>query len=246
MSSAWSQDSTQVTWTNFSFDSTTQNAVLFRDAAGVALSAGPTTANNNGRLVQLGYYSMSSMANSFSGTWIPLTGAFSTPFQTTIGDSSDGVTGSGPGVADFVTRYDVNTSSGVVYPGGTGTYITSSSQMITSSQPPAGQILSIRFYDTNDGLSGSYNAVSANNWQWQVPTTSGGGGAQVTLFVADAFADGPGGALADLEWESFDVFGIPHATGDFRTVIAVPEPSTWVFGATGLIGLVAFRRRSKK
>lgn len=235
--SAWSQDNTTVNWSNFSFSSTTQNAVLFRDFSGVALSQGVAATNTDGFLVQLGYYSAATAANNFAGTWIPVSG-FGATNHTSIGDSAT-LTGSGNGIIDFNSIYGgllLNTPSSRVYTTiDVGTYVTNSSVTITTSTPPANQIMSIRFYDTAAGTSGRYNAISADDWLWQVPTTTGGGGI-CNFLIADAFDDGVGGALGDLEFQD--------AGNAFRTSILIPEPSTYALIGFGALGLfVAYRRR---
>jgi PEP-CTERM motif len=238
MGSAFSQANTTVNWSNFSFDSATQNAVLFRDSSGNPLSQGTGNVNTDGSLVQLGYYDAGTVANPFAGNWIPLTG-FGPTLHTSVGDSGSNPTsgGSGAGIIDFVTVFNLGTSSAVVYPGDSGTYATQSSISITSTTPPNGQILSIRFYNTTNG-TGLYNAVSASDWQWQTPTTTGGG-AIVNLLIADAFADGAGGSLADLIWQA-------GGSNAFKTVIPVPEPSTFVLLGLGAIGMMGLRRRVKR
>jgi PEP-CTERM motif len=228
--SAWSQDNTTVNWTNFSFDSTTQNAILFRNAAGTPLSAGPTSGNNDGMLIQLGYYSTATAGNNFAGVWVPLTG-FGMTFHTSIGDSGSG-SGSGDGVGDFISLFNLNTTNVVVYPGSPASYTTQASQTITTSVPTNNQILSIRFYDTTTGTSGNYNAVSDNNWKWQTPTTNGGG-AVVNLFIADEFG------LGNLIFQD--------NLNPFKTTIsAIPEPSTYALMCMGALGMMVLRRRVKK
>ena len=236
--SAFSQANTTVNWSNFTFDSGTQSSVLFRDAAGNALSQGTGSVNTDGALVQLGYYDAATAGNNFLGNWVALTG-FGPSVHTSIGDASSNPAagGSGNGIADFVTLFNLNTSNPIVYPGDTGTYATQSQVAVTATTPANGQILSIRFYDNPAG-SGNFNAISANDWIWSSPTTTGGG-AIVNLLIADAFADGPGGSLADLVFQ----FGPSSA---FRTVTPVPEPSTYALLAVGAAGMVALRRRIKR
>jgi len=236
--SAFSQANTTVNWSNFTFDSGTQSSVLFRDINGNALSQGTGSTNTDGMLVQLGFYDQATAGNNFLGNWVALTG-FGGTLHTSIGDSGSnpGSGGSGNGIIDFVTLINLNTSNPVVYPGDTGTYATQSQISITSSAPTNGQILSIRFYDTSTGTTGHYNAVSASDWTWQTPTTTGGG-AVVNLLIADAFADGPGGSLGDLVFQAGGV-------NAFKTTIPIPEPSTYALLGLGAAGMVALRRRAK-
>src|SRR3954449_13537316 len=157
---------TEVDWFN------SANSLL-RDMNGVALSQGVATVNTDGRLVQLGYFN-GSTGVSFTGDWIPLTGApTAVPglLPTTLGDS-EGLTGAGDGRIAFTTVFHFNTNTPVVFEGQPGEYPTQSSVTITGTQPAAGQVLGIRFYDSSDA-SGKFNTVEAANWQWAVPTDLG-------------------------------------------------------------------------
>lgn len=239
---SFGQDTTTVNWGNFSNTPATQSAILFRDAAGTPLSQATANTNSDGMLVQLGYYTGATAANSFTGTWVPITGA-ATVSRTSIGDAFNnnggGGNGSGAGVIDFQTFFGPGTGDPThpfVYdPNFSGSYQTLSSISISNSAPPNGQIMSIRFYDTTTGSSGSYNAVSADGWTWQSPNTAGGG--IVNISVATVFAAG------GLEWESFDNFSIAHAIGDFKTVIAIPEPSSFALLGLALAAIPLLRRR---
>jgi PEP-CTERM motif-containing protein len=240
------QDTTTVNWSNFSANAGTQSSILFRDAGGTPLSQGVAANNTDGMLVQLGYYSTASAANSFTGTWTPITGFTSAslptqPARTSIGDAFNnnggGGSGSGAGVIDFTTFFVSGDNQPFVYdPSFSGAYQTLSQISITNSAPPNGIILSIRFYDTTNGASGNFNAVSSDAWTWQSPNTPGGG--QVNISIASLFVDGPGGSLADLEWQD--------ATNPFKTTIsAIPEPSTVALIVAGAVGFLALRRRTK-
>ena len=248
---SFAQDTTTVNWSNFSANASTQNSILFRDAGGTALSQGVAANNTDGMLVQLGYYSAATAANNFAGTWIPITGATSAslptqPARTSIGDAFNnnggGGSGSGNGVIDFQTFFALGVGADnqpfVYDPSFTGSYQTLSSVTISNTTPPNGQILSIRFYDTTTGTTGFYNAVSADNWTWQSPNTAGGG--QVNISIATLFNDGPGGNLPDLEFQA------SGPLADFRTVIAIPEPSTFALLGVSAFGLVLIRRRAAK
>jgi len=238
------QDTTSVVWGNFSGNTATQNAILLLNGSGNSLSQGVPTQNTDGFLVQLGFFEGSTGANNFTGTWRPLTGAVfsqlpTQPARTSIGDSSNN-TGAGNGVISFQTFFLSGENQPFVYdPAFAGAYQTQSSITITNTTPPSGQVLAIRFYDTTNGASGFYNTVSADNWTWQAPNTPGGG--QVNIVMANNFTN-PGGAVPPLEFESFPAFG---AAGDFRTVILVPEPSTYALLMVGLMGAAFARRRFK-
>jgi len=58
--------------TQVSFDS---GSFLVLNLGGVTpLTAGNLSANGDGAVLQLGYYSSATVSNNFLGTWIPLTG----------------------------------------------------------------------------------------------------------------------------------------------------------------------------
>jgi hypothetical protein len=218
---------TQVDWFN-------NAATLFRDAGGTALTQGNASLNSDGALIQLGYFSAGTAANNFAGNWIPITGFGAASPRTAIGDSPD-LSGAGDGRIGFSTVFR-NTSNLVqVFDptlGDTGAYITQSSITITTAVPPSGQVLAIRFYNNNTG-TGSYNTVSSDNWTWISPTDAG---SNVLLNLVSANTNGT------LEFESFPAFG---AAGNFRTVIAIPEPSTYALLLVGLAGVLFVRRRAK-
>lgn len=229
---------TQVDWTNFSSISSVQSAILFRDADGTPLSQGAATANTDGMLVQLGYFTSGTASNNFAGTWTPLTGFVfsqlpSQPARTAIGDSPF-LTGSGNGVITFNTTFTEGSDLVRVYtldPDGLatdpGTYLTRSSITITSATPPNGQILAIRFYNS-PGDTGLYNTVSADNWTWQSPTAAGALVSSINL--ASNFTNSNG--APSLEFED--------AANPFLTTI--PEPSTYMLFATAAFGMLAMRK----
>ena len=247
---SFAQDTTTVNWGNFSANSTTQNAILFRDGSGNALSQGVAANNTDGMLVQLGYFTGATAANNFTGSWVPLTGAVfnslpTQPARTSIGDAFNnnggGGSGSGNGVIDFQTFFALGVGADnmpfVYDPNFSGSYQTQSAVTVSNTTPPNGQILSIRFYDSTTN-SGHYNTVSADSWAWQSPNTSGGG--QVNISIATLFNDGPGGSLADLEWESVSMFGLNGT--EFKTVLPIPEPSSLALLALGAVPLLRRRK----
>lgn len=199
-------------------------STLLRDQNGTPLSQGSPTLNTDGALVQLGYYNAATTANNFAGTWVPLTGAVSAS-QTSIGDSTD-LTGIGAGRIGFTTVFRGLTNVVEVFDPGldAGFYTTTSSVVISATTPPAGQILSIRFYNTANAAAGFYNAVSSDAWTWLVPTDSGSG---VLLNLT----------TATLEFQD--------AANPFLTTIAIPEPTSVTLCVVGAIGGVAlaYRRR---
>jgi hypothetical protein len=214
---------TEVDWFN------SANSLL-RDMNAVALSQGVAAVNTDGTLVQLGYFN-GSTGLSFTGDWVPLTGAATAVpglLPTTIGDS-EGLTGAGNGRIAFTTVFHFNTNTPVVFEGQPGEYTTFSSVTITGSQPVGGQVLGVRFYDSNDA-SGKFNTVEAANWQWVVPTDLG---LPVVLINLDQTS-------SPLVWQD--------AANPFKaTLSAVPEPSTYASALLGLalFGVGAVRRRLK-
>jgi PEP-CTERM motif-containing protein len=214
-------DTTTVNWFN---DAST----LLRNSSGTALSQGNASLNTDGMLVQLGYFSTGTAANNFSGTWTPLTGA-TAPF-TTIGDSSD-LAGSGNGMIQFSTFFHPGTTAVQVYlpvldP---GAYATMSSVTVSLATPPPNQVLAIRFYDTAN-TTGHYNTVSSDTWLWQSPAAS-----PVTVTINLA--------ASTLEWESV---AQGFSGTEFKTVLPIPEPSTYALFGLGAVGMMALRRRVKR
>jgi len=224
LSKAARADSITVNWNN---DSST----LLRTAANVALTQGSATTNNDGALIQLGYFSTGTTTNNFSGTWIPLTGATNVN-PTTIGDSAD-LTGAGNGVFQFNTTFNTGTTNVQVYVSGfdDGAYQTQSSVSISSTVPPDGQVLAIRFFDPN---TSQYNTVSTDlsTWKWKSPDN-------VSSININLATD-----LASLEWESVEMFGLTGT--EFKTVLPIPEPSTYALLCVGAFGMMALRRRIKR
>lgn len=119
-----------------------------RDAAGTPLTQGEAAVDQDGAVLQVGYYSLATSSNPFAGEWVPMIGpALFDPFFATIGDkggmgaglfSRDGGFGDTPaGFPDF---------------------------------PLIGTPLSIRFYDATS-LAGAahFNAVSSASWTWTGP-----------------------------------------------------------------------------
>jgi PEP-CTERM motif len=228
-------DTLTINWNN---DSATK---LFNVDGITPLSQGSPTLNNDGFLIQLGYFNdPSNTVNLFDGTWTPLTGATAVK-PTTIGDSAD-LTGAGAGIFQFNTFFNTGTNNVDVYVNGldSGAYTTQSAVTITKSgvtpdfagsTPPQNQVLAIRFYNTNDNSGGTnYNTVTDTGWQWKVPDNV----TSLNLTLADA----------GLQWED------PQNT--FRVsptlvTTAIPEPSTYASALLGfaLFGVGAIRRRFK-
>lgn len=192
-------------------------STLLLDSVGAPLSQGVAGTNRDGMLVQLGYFTAGNAANNFAGEFIPLT------IGTRIGDSSN-LSGAGAGRVQFTTFFSLGSNVVNVFDGSDpGYYTTGSFAAITATTPADGQILAIRFFDTTNGASGFFNTVSADSWAWQSPTPLG------ETVIIDF-------SLSTLEWQD--------SANPFRTLIAIPEPSTGSLILLGtLLGLTTRRRR---
>jgi len=224
---ALAQSTTTVTWYN-------NSSTFLLDSNGIKLSAGLANVNNDGALVQLGYFDAATAGNLFAGNWIALTGVGSSG-KTTVGDTPDN-SGLPAGQFSFVASFTLGSSTAQVYPDSQiitfqGKYTTNSSVTISSSSPAGGQILAIRFYDPATGMYNTMTSVSlgnaTDNWIWSAPTPSG---STVSLSVATAFADGT------LVWQD--------AANPFKTTItAAPEPTVMALTIAGLAAMGVRRRR---
>ena len=104
---------------------------MLKNSSNEVLSAG-STANGDGCLVTLGYYSTSdssSLNNHFNGDWIPLTEG------TRIGDSSSGY-GFEDGMFSFTTVFTFNSDTVNIFPTEPAFYQLSAPHIITQTAPP--------------------------------------------------------------------------------------------------------------
>jgi hypothetical protein len=224
-----------VTTVNFDSGNNGNPSVFDQNTSASNALFGGTTADGNGDVLQLGYYSSATVANPFAGTFVPLSGEGSlntaiipsSPsneqyFQTSIGDlNSFGVAQNGT----FAIGLDFVAGS-----------LTSG-----NSLPTAGTPLSIRFFNgTTIGGSSFFNAVANPTnlqWLWQSPA------APPLNPVLNMSLDNSG-----LQWQSIALGQAANTA--FHTTIttsAVPEPSTIALIGLGL-GLVPLgwaRSRSK-
>lgn len=140
---------------------------LYADSAKTIVLTGGTTADGNGAVLRLGYYTASSAANLFAGTFVPLTGQGSTntAYNTTsIGDANARGAGNG--------TFALNLS------------FTPGSATTGNNLPAAGTILAIQFYNnTTLATSTMYNVASNTAWVWQTPAIPG---PTVTITFDDA------------------------------------------------------------
>jgi hypothetical protein len=210
------------------FDSGNQT-VFNQTIPGTVALTGGITADGDGAVLQLGYYDQATLANSFLGNWVPLSGAGSLNTaliagsnpseqynQTSIGD----LNGSGAGDGTFalsLTFVQGDATSG-------------------NSLPAAGVPLSLRFYNgTSLASSTFFNAVSDDAWVWKTPLNPN------TPNTVAITLDAP-----LLEWQS--IAQGQNSNTAFHTTLAftaVPEPSTIasVLIGSGLLGIVGVRRR---
>ena len=171
--------------------------------------SGGTSADGDGFVLQLGYFSAATTANNFAGTWIPLTGEGSLntaivpesspaePYnKTSIGDvaaegGDDGVFLSLPGLN---VCFSGSATSG-------------------NNLPTAGTPLSIHFYNgLTIATSTFYNTVSNDAWLWKTPGTP-------TQTVPMSLDD------SGLEWQSIASGGAANTAFHTTIATAVPEPS---------------------
>lgn len=119
--------------------------VFLRDKDGQVLP-GITKGGEANAIVQLGYYSASTMENPFAGEWVALTGEGSSVVAPAIGQGVSGLLGEG--------RFSGTVTFESAHPGGV-------------PFPSSGTLLSIRFYDgASVAESSYYNAVTLPDWGW--------------------------------------------------------------------------------
>ncbi len=147
------------------------SGVFLKNIAGVNLDSGGAV-DGDGTILQLGYYSSSTVANPFAGSWIPITGP-GTTYQTTIGDSGNRGDGS------LKLLFEMTQGS------------------LSFTEPSVGTPLSLRFYDgTTIANSGFFNAVSntEGGFNWAAPAVPNSTAIlNLTLITTgDVWQDGPG------------------------------------------------------
>jgi hypothetical protein len=118
------------------------------DNAGVPLTQGNPAVDQDGAVIQVGYYTLATTSDPFAGDWVPMIGpGQSDPLYATIGDKGGKGAGLFSGEGGF----------GETSPG-------------PFDFPAVGMPLSIRFYDaTTIGGAGHFNAVSSAAWLWEGP-----------------------------------------------------------------------------
>jgi hypothetical protein len=117
-----------------------------KDQAGVALTGGKPNVTGDGAVLELGYYSLSSVTTPFAGQWIPLPGDFAS--GTTIGEKM-----MGNGIFDINTEFDSESDPSIL--------------------GVVGHPLSVRFFDQVPGVPATfYNVVSSASWVMPTPNAN--------------------------------------------------------------------------
>jgi len=209
-------------------DSTTVNMdsggqTLFNQAS-TPLSGG-TSADGNGVVLQLGYFT----GTNFSGTFIPLTGPAQpgTPNTAIIPNSSPAEPYTMTSIGDITAEGGGNGS--FFLPGLTFTLGDATSG---NNLPTSGTQLAIRFYNNVTIASSTfYNTVTDALWTWNAPATPP---STVNISLDDL----------GLVWESIVVKSQSTNTA-FHTSIPIPEPSTLALILVGTCAapVAYFRRR---
>jgi hypothetical protein len=138
------------------------NAVL-KDINGGPLSRGLIEVNEDGAIVELGYFTQASANNLFNGEWVSLT------HGTTIGDSST-LTEIAAGTFQFSTLFEVGADTVRIFPDWPGEFLAASTTPIEQNSPVVGKLLAMRFYDTPGVVEGTrYNTMSHPSWTWTNP-----------------------------------------------------------------------------
>ncbi len=118
-----------------------------KDNSGTLLSSGLLAVDGDGAVIQIGYYSLATLANPFLGQWVPITGP-GTPYPTSIGDGNN------------LDGFSKSTSSLVA---GTFGFV----------EPAIGTPLALRFYDSSSLAASTYfNAVATTDgsFAWVAPS----------------------------------------------------------------------------
>ena len=147
------------------------NSVVFKNNGGTALSSG-TSADGDGTVLQLGYYTASTTLDPFSGSWVAMTGP-GTSYQTTMGDSGNNPNG--------VFKLTI--------------LFTAGSLLFTA--PADGTPLALRFYDSTSIATSTYfNAVSDTTgaFNWVTPAEPKSTAALTFLTPGVVWQDGSGSA----------------------------------------------------
>jgi len=196
-----------------------------------ALSAG-TSAEGDGAIVELGYYSLGTVSNPFAGTFIALSGVESANTgnlapsssateimnQTSIGDTTIGAGGSTDGVFGIKLNFITGSATQGL------------------NLPAVGTPLVIKFYNSATLADATYFNAVANTSSWLWPT-AGSPPNDPTL--------GMSLNKAGLTWYSVAVAGQSGTSAFHTTVSTVPEPTSIALLGGGLLLLGSVMRRRK-
>lgn len=119
-----------------------------KDLNGTSLSAG-TSADGDGTILQLGYYTSATTSTPFAGDWVAMTGP-GTPYQTTVGDSGNNPNGT--------FKLEVLFTQG----------------SYSFTEPAVGTSLALRFYNSTSLAASTYfNAVTDTTgvFDWVAPSS---------------------------------------------------------------------------
>ena len=132
----------------------------FYDTVGSVLSQTNASVNQDGAVVQLGYFSQAVSDNLFAGEWVPLTSL------TSIGDTKD-LTGYGDGTFSFTVHFKEGSKYVQVFDeNDIGGYKTEAAHEISDGNPAQGTFLAMRFFNGTVGSATHYNTIASSTWQW--------------------------------------------------------------------------------
>ncbi len=201
----------------------TSDSHTLRDNLGAILSGG-TTADGDGDVVQIGYFSAASVSNNFAGTWIPLTGQGSLNTGGVIDGSSPAEAYNKTSIGDTFSGGN-NASDGQFAVSLTLTVgdATTGNSFPSSTSVP----LALRFYNGKTiATSTFYNTVSSDGWLWTTPLEPPS--------IAAVNMDMDSGVM---EWEG------GAASADKTTItVPTPEPTSAFLAVVGGIAMLVSRR----
>jgi len=146
----FAQETVQVTW---SFDSTSPLSIFAQNGT-TPLAGADSSGNGTGFKVQLGYYTNAISANPFAGAWVPVLGQGtqnSLEPTASMGDNVSTVSGTDDrfSFTDTINTSQPSTDIGL---------------------PPAGTIMSIRYYNASTVAGATFFGAASNSaWVWESP-----------------------------------------------------------------------------
>lgn len=166
----------------------------FTDFSGTSLTSGGA-GNQNGDLVELGYFTEADNSNLFRGNWIPLTAG------TRVGDTSDG-TDAGNGAFTFSTKFDTSD-------GDATTYYSSSLKTITvgsggSGYTSAPTVIITRGTGDSSGSGAVAGASISGNAISSISVSNGGNSYTVDPTISFSGGGGSGGSATSDRYDYTD------------------------------------------